>query len=91
MNEGRDSLRRRIDRELADNLDEELEMELDDDRLDNLLAGTSEDPDTETLDRRVYFKELFRLQGELIKLGWAHHKVKIVVLFEGRDWPARAV
>ena len=62
-------------------------MELDDDRLDNLLAGTSEDPDTETLDRRVYFKELFRLQGELIKLqDWvAHHKVKIVVLFEGRD------
>src|SRR5262249_12252439 len=38
-------------------------------------------------DRRVYFKELFRLQGELVKLqDWVeHHKYKLVVLFEGRD------
>src|SRR5262249_1231727 len=36
---------------------------------------------------RAYFKELFRLQGELVKLQeWVeHHKFKLVVLFEGRD------
>ena len=39
------------------------------------------------MDRKLYFKELFRLQGELVKLqDWvAHKKLKVVVLFEGRD------
>ena len=81
------SLRQRIDSDLADSLDEELEMELDDDRLDKLLAETAEHGHRDTLDRHIYFKELFRLQGELVKLqDWvAHNKQKIVVLFEGRD------
>jgi len=41
----------------------------------------------ETIDRRVYFKELFRLQRELVKLqDWVvDQKLKIVVVFEGRD------
>ena len=40
-----------------------------------------------SLDRHVYFKELFRLQRELVKLqDWVmHKKLKVVVLFEGRD------
>ena len=77
----------RIQAEIEDSFDEELEMEIDDDRLDKLLAGTVDHPEGETLDRRVYFKELFRLQGELVKLqDWvATEKRKIVVLFEGRD------
>jgi polyphosphate kinase 2 len=39
------------------------------------------------LNRGVYFKELFRLQRELVKLqNWiAHTKQKVVVIFEGRD------
>ena len=39
------------------------------------------------IDRKVYFRELLRLQAELIKLqDWVvHHSEKIVVLFEGRD------
>jgi polyphosphate kinase 2 len=39
------------------------------------------------MDRRLYFTELFRLQGELLKLqDWVvHEKLKIVVIFEGRD------
>ena len=39
------------------------------------------------LDRRTYFRELLRLQRELIKLqDWVvHQKLKLVVLFEGRD------
>ena len=41
----------------------------------------------DAIDRRFYFKELFRLQGELVKLqDWVqHHKLKVVVIFEGRD------
>ena len=80
-------LEQRVREEMADSFDEELEMEIDDDRLDQLLADAAEHPDRETLDRRIYFKELFRLQGELVKLqDWvAHEKRKIVVLFEGRD------
>ena len=79
------SKRERIIREMADDLDEELEMELDDTRLDELLdeAGTLK----ATVDRRLYFRELLRLQGELVKLqDWVQsEKKKVVVLFEGRD------
>jgi polyphosphate kinase len=80
-------LEQRVRQEMADSFDEELEMEIDDERLDQLLADAAEHPDRETLDRRIYFKELFRLQGELVKLqDWvAHEKRKLVVLFEGRD------
>ncbi|MCX7320752.1 MAG: polyphosphate kinase 2, partial [Hyphomicrobiales bacterium] len=40
-----------------------------------------------SVDRRTYFKELFRLQGELVKLqSWVQdQKLKVVVIFEGRD------
>ena len=81
------SLQDRIESELADSFDEELEMEIDDDRLAKLLAQTADHPEREELDRRVYFKELFRLQGELVKLqDWVlHEKRKVVVIFEGRD------
>ena len=72
--------------EMIDAFDEELEMELDDERLARLaeLAGHEVPP---TLDRRFYFSELFRLQRELVKLqDWVvAEKLKVVVLFEGRD------
>jgi polyphosphate kinase 2 len=81
------ALRERIRQDMADTLDEELELELDDHRLD---AAVDDAPDAEgrnTVDRKVYFRELFRLQGELVKLqDWVQHeKQKVVVLFEGRD------
>ena len=81
------TLQQRVERELADDIDEEFEMEMDDDRLDKLLAEADDHQAGEGLDRRIYFKELLRLQGELIKLqDWvASTKQKIVVLFEGRD------
>jgi polyphosphate kinase 2 len=77
----------RIRAELLDGFDEELEMEMDDERLDMLLDGKLERPDTDGMDRKLYFKELFRLQGELVKLqDWVvAQKLKVVVLFEGRD------
>ncbi|TYL88636.1 polyphosphate kinase 2 [Bradyrhizobium cytisi] len=77
--------RERIIQEMADDLDEELEMELDDSRLDELLDET--DVLNPTVDRRLYFRELLRLQAELVKLqDWVQsEKKKVVVLFEGRD------
>ena len=79
--------RARVETELADSFDEEFELELDDDRLDDLLAETADHRKPEGMDRKVYFRELFRLQGELVKLqDWvATNKQKIVVIFEGRD------
>src|SRR5215468_7816768 len=77
----------RINGEMLDTIDEELEMEIDDDRLAKLLTEIAEHPQPETIDRRVYFKELLRLQGELVKLqDWVvQQKIKVVILFEGRD------
>lgn len=71
----------RYHQELMDSLDEELEMELDDERL-----GSIED-ESKTLNRKFYFQELLRLQGELVKLqDWIQYKkLKVVVVFEGRD------
>jgi polyphosphate kinase len=80
--------------ELDDSFDEELELELDDERMDALIDsahasadGSAGDAAGVTHDRRAYFKELFRLQRELVKLqDWvAYKKLKVVVIFEGRD------
>ena len=72
----------RIREETLDSYDEELELELDDDRLRSDRLSSAE-----RSDRLRYFHELFRLQGELIKLqDWVvHKKLKIAILFEGRD------
>lgn len=82
------TLIQRIHRELIDHSDEELELELleDAENLDELFDHDApESPEKEA--RRHYFRELFRLQGELVKLqSWVvktGHKV--VILFEGRD------
>jgi polyphosphate kinase 2 len=91
MNEERlsdaDALFRRVHGEIIDSFDEELEMEIDDDRLSRFLADPSGRPGRQSIDRPVYFKELFRLQGELVKLqDWVvRQKLKVVVIFEGRD------
>ncbi len=78
-----------VEAEMIDTFDEELEMELDDSRLEKLLGDLAEtDEDAHVgLGRGVYFRELFRLQTELIKLqDWIVEKeLKVVVLFEGRD------
>ncbi|MDH4980791.1 polyphosphate kinase 2 [Hyphomicrobium sp. D-2] len=75
--------------DLIDSLDEELEMELDDIRMERMLdnAGEGADALSEGIERAFYFKELFRLQGELVKLQdyVVANKLKVVVLFEGRD------
>jgi polyphosphate kinase 2 len=85
-----EALYRRVREEMLDDFDEELEMEIDDERLAELTQGVGGHPDAPRragIDRGRYFKELFRLQGELVKLqDWVvHKKLKVVVLFEGRD------
>jgi len=77
----------RIKAEIADSFDEELEMEIDESRLEALLADLSDHPEREQIERRIYFQELFRLQHELVRLqDWVQHKgLKVVVIFEGRD------
>ncbi|MDX2306776.1 MAG: polyphosphate kinase 2 [Hyphomicrobium sp.] len=81
------TLHARVAAELIDSFDEELELELDDDQLAGMLDGLTERPQESSVDRAFYFKELFRLQRELVKLqDWVvHQKLKVVVLFEGRD------
>jgi len=67
----------RMQRDLVDAYDEDFELELAEDALDPRRDGT----------RKAYFRELFRLQGELVKLqDWVvAHRHKMVILFEGRD------
>ena len=88
MNSSKEDLIRRIRNDLIDSYDEELEMELEDRTGEGLtddasLTQTAQDKEN----RRHYFRELFRLQGKLVKLqDWVvttGHKV--VILFEGRD------
>src|SRR5262249_24683383 len=83
----RDPLQDRIHREMMDNVDEEIEMELDDSRLGRLRTEIGEPAEGQPLDRHFYFKELLRLQSELVKLqDWVQtNKLKVVVIFEGRD------
>jgi len=76
-----------LDAELEDNLDEEIEMELDDLRVPPDLQALAKQRKTSEIDRDIYFRELYRLQTELIKLqDWVvHSKYRLVVVFEGRD------
>jgi polyphosphate kinase 2 len=73
--------------ELADMLDEDYELEIEDATLSREIARIYKDKHPDALDRRVYLTNLIRLQAELIKLqDWVvNTKAKVVVLFEGRD------
>jgi polyphosphate kinase len=73
--------------ELADVLDEDIEMELEDVTLSAEIARIYKERRPDQMDRRTYLMALIRLQSELIRLqSWVqYHKQKVVVLFEGRD------
>ena len=75
----------RIRADLLDGYDEELEMEIEDRSVDDALSGTEEAGERGA--RLSYFRNLFTLQRELVKLqDWvAHTRQKVVILFEGRD------
>ncbi len=76
-----------VDAELQDSFDEELEMEIDDERIARELRDITELKHKSTLARRTYFRELLKLQAELVRLqDWViANDYKLVVLFEGRD------
>lgn len=75
-------LLQRIREDMLDNFDEELEMEMDEylDHDENSALKMRHD-------RIQYFKNLLRLQGELVKLqDWVvATKHRVVIIFEGRD------
>jgi polyphosphate kinase len=81
-----EELVRRISRDLADSYDEELEMEIED-RHPLGVNDSGAEPVADNRDRQRYFRELFRLQAELVKLqDWVVETgAKVVILFEGRD------
>ena len=79
---------RRVHRELIDDYDEELEMERDD--WERISPGAPLRPlarDSDKDARNSYFKELFRLQGELVKMhDWVVESGhRLVIVCEGRD------
>lgn len=78
-----DGFNQRLLQEFYDSYDEELEMELDDLRFD----AAEVDSDAKKAWRKQYFRELLRLQGELVKLqDWVMRTGhRLVILFEGRD------
>ncbi len=83
-----DDLVQRIRRDLADSYDEELEMELEDRNVDDQSeSGIDTASSAYKEQRRRYFRELFRMQAELVKLqDWVVRTGhKVVILFEGRD------
>ena len=83
-----DDMIRRIHEDLRDSYDEELELELEDRTLDSAAgAGHGAMSADEKESRKTYFRELFRLQAELVKLqDWVvSTRHKVVILFEGRD------
>jgi len=76
-----------LEAELADTLDEDYELELSEPALSEEIAKIYKRTHPPSVERQVYFRELLRLQSELIRLqSWVSHaKAKVVVLFEGRD------
>jgi len=83
----RSDLLTRIERDLVDDYDEEIELELED-RVWTEASPPAQPSGPDERDRRLsYFRDLFRLQGELVKLqDWISvNRRKAVILFEGRD------
>jgi len=73
----------RLKDDMMDSLDEELENEFEDVGFGDGGKRTPED----IAFRRFYFRELIKLQGELVKLqDWVvTNKHRMVIVFEGRD------
>jgi polyphosphate kinase 2 len=82
-----EALMERVRQDLIDGFDEELEIEIEDRSVDEALGTLDATDDTARSARHAYFKSLFQLQRELVKLqDWvAATGQKVVILFEGRD------
>ena len=78
--------KRHLFEDVLDGLDEELELELED-QLAERVSAREGATDVRRSERMHYFRELFRLQAELVKLqDWVVASgQKVVIVFEGRD------
>jgi polyphosphate kinase 2 (PPK2 family) len=87
MTSDQNSNRDWLDAELAETLDEYYELELEDAVLSEEIGRIYKRNRADQIDRQIYFRELIRLQAELIRLqSWVQYtREKIVVIFEGRD------
>lgn len=76
-----------LEAELQDTLDEDIEIEFAEPMLSMELRKIYREQHPEMLDRQVYFRNLLRLQAELIKLqDWVVETgAKVLVIMEGRD------
>jgi polyphosphate kinase len=76
-----------LEAELEDSIDEDYELELEDAALSLEIKKIYQRAHGKSIPRRDYFRNLLRLQSELIKLqDWVvETKQKIVIVFEGRD------
>lgn len=76
-----------LEAELQDTLDEDFELEMSDPVLSMEIRKIYRQQHPEMLDRAVYFRNLLRLQAELIKVqDWVQDTgAKVCILFEGRD------
>ncbi len=76
-----------LEAELQDTLDEDFEIEFSEPMLSQEIRRIYKDKHPDRLDRKVYFRNLLRLQAEMIKLqDWVvHTNAKVLVIMEGRD------
>jgi polyphosphate kinase 2 len=76
-----------LEAELQDSLDEDYEIEFSEPMLSQEIRKIYRENHPDLLDRKTYFRNLLRLQAELIKLqDWVEHTgAKVLVIMEGRD------
>ena len=76
-----------LEAELQDTFDEDIEIEFSEPMLSQEIRKIYNRQHPDMLDRRVYFRNLLRLQAELIKLqDWVQHtNSKVLIIMEGRD------
>ncbi|MDD9739749.1 MAG: polyphosphate kinase 2 [Marinovum algicola] len=76
-----------LEAELQDTLDEDIEIEFSEPMLSREIRKIYLREHPEMLGREVYFRNLLRLQAELIKVqDWVQHTgAKVCILMEGRD------
>ena len=76
-----------LEAEIQDSLDELYESELSEPMLSEEIRKIYREKTPDSLDRRVYYRNLLRLQAELIKLQhWIENTgSKVLIICEGRD------
>ena len=87
MSESNDRSRDWLDTELDETLEEMFELEFSEPMMDDDIRRAYKERNPDSLDNRTYFRNLLRLQTELIKLqDWVEHTgAKVLVICEGRD------